>query len=51
MAEDSSRLNFNRGDFSYSLNVETVIGELVPYLVVICDDYDLDDDLGRDLLM
>lgn len=51
MAEDASWLDFNRCDFRDSLNVETMIGELVPYLVVVCDDDDLDNDLGRDLLM
>lgn len=45
MAENAGWLNFNRCDFSYSLNVESMIGELVSYLVVICDYDDLYDDL------
>lgn len=45
MAENAGWLNFNRCHLSYSLNVEAMIGELVPYLVVICDDHDLYDDL------
>lgn len=48
MAQNSSRLNFDGRYFSDSLNVKTVVEELVPDLVVVGDDNNLNNDLGME---